>query len=779
MISRPSGRPFVYQSRVHNYATQDCYNKDHRMVGIIMKSYIRALSLTLFFAILSLCFCSCFSKRTSSQSLVAEDSAEADPAQGITISDYDPSSRYYRSNTITIDYGTNGRLTDIFAAGDEICFVIYPTVPDVDCTKLFFTDRIGENLREVSLNCGAFYEITYSEDKLVLVDNKNEVLIADPLTGEILQTYEYHAPAGAYPIPELGVIDGGYLLLFSGVIIRYDMDGNETGRIENRELPAQYCSCAPARTIGGITYAIEDDMPTFRYWKLDFDNSSAEAVCTSVDFGITDGYGFQISGIYDFSSYSTEYAIADPENKRMVKIADRSNMLIKPGSAVDIVWNEPVPIDEDLILVPHVYSDEQAQIVFVYYDPELDLSGREVLTLGGFDIMNDAAVERAVYEFNSGQDEYLVQLTDFSDLYPLQGELPQAEVDRQAQMLRDFNNGNAPDMFYGDEFDYNYWGRAGLVCDISGYIDLDSINITPSIRTLMQNEDGSIYMVFAAYSVVGYFGKSSSWGSRDGYSLTDIPNPTEGQTIEGDIDSASIVYYALEYSIGSGVPDVNTMKDIVNIALERGTDPSAQRTNSSTTEGVANGSFLMHQEFIRGASDYHNLYKAYKEIPCYIGIPSYNGSAHPIEPVGLMAVSSGAGNVQACCEFVSYVLTDETQLSMIGAGFPVNNDILDIYLEGLCDRNTIPEDKAEALNPFMYVRNYNTGNMEALVLDEEEISGIINMIGMVDSVSTMDYGIWNIVYDEIKSYYDQGLPIDNIAEYLNSRLSIYVSEMEI
>jgi hypothetical protein len=50
------------------------------------------------------------------------------------------------------------------------------------------------------------------------------------------------------------------------------------------------------------------------------------------------------------------------------------------------------------------------------------------------------------------------------------------------------------------------------------------------------------------------------------------------------------------------------------------------------------------------------------------------------------------------------------------------------------------------------------------------------MISSVDTMITIDWGIYNIIAEDVESYYLQGKDIHEIAKTLHNRLLLYVQE---
>lgn len=714
---------------------------------------------------------------------VSSGGTEKTELSGITVpEEYDADSRCYRSVTVDIDYGFEGHIGDIFPAGEEVCYLVYenPSVGNVgDATnRMIFTDKRGNETRRFDLDMSV-HTCSYSDGRIIAIGLMNNVCFIDAMTGDITATYTPDIPAGYYGSVAVGAITDGYVVLMQGRAMRYDLEGNETGRIEDDTLPLNYNYHFPIRTINGKIWAVDDDAVPCRYIELDFEAGMVRTEINARDMGISDISGLMETGIYSFTDFSDIYSVADPENGTFRTIAYKSNMLIEPARSSSNLFSEATPIDDDLIIVPHYYVDTSAQITYVYYDPDLDFSTRQELTIGGFGVMSDSIVERAVFNFNNSQDEYYVRTVEFIDLYPSTGEGAEAEIQRNAQIIRDFNSGNSPDIFYGDTFDYMYWGRAGIVADISDYIDLDECHVAPSIRSLMQDDDGHLYQIFGAFTVTGNFGLGSVWGEGTDFSLWDIPEPGEGCTIDGGRDSADIVYSALLYRMHDGLPDSSAMRRLVQTAYDLGTDPSTAPLAYADADGVRNGIYLMCTQYLWSATDYHGLVRTMGEIPTYIGFPSYNGSSHPIEPGGLMAVNAGASDIEACCEFMSYILSDTCQYTMLGGGFPVNSEIYDIYLDALVDRNSLPDDVADLILPFCRTFDNRTGERVDLVITQEEADAIRAMIDTVDSITVHDFGVWDIVLGEMTTIYTQDKDPDDVADSMLSRLDIFLSENEL
>lgn len=71
-----------------------------------------------------------------------------------------------------------------------------------------------------------------------------------------------------------------------------------------------------------------------------------------------------------------------------------------------------------------------------------------------------------------------------------------------------------------------------------------------------------------------------------------------------------------------------------------------------------------------------------------------------------------------------------------------------------------------------FVQNGNKG----LPVDKRVIDDYRSAVDSIDSVIAYDWGVYNIVSEEISSHYSAGKTTDEIASSLQSRIDLYVDE---
>jgi len=128
------------------------------------------------------------------------------------------------------------------------------------------------------------------------------------------------------------------------------------------------------------------------------------------------------------------------------------------------------------------------------------------------------------------------------------GYLTSAEAEsKTAELIQYFNQGNAPDIFYGETFDYNYFGLNGMVVDMSGYMENDEAvknQISDNIMNAFTNEDGSCYRVFSSYMMDGFFGLADNFESND-ISWDELREMFPENTLFGDLYATELFGFFL------------------------------------------------------------------------------------------------------------------------------------------------------------------------------------------------------------------------------------------
>ena len=589
-----------------------------------------------------------------------------------------------------------------------------------------------ENEHSFCIKDGVLYLINGKSAYRYDPDNKSLDVLADDLITDI---YKF------YPVNE------GFIAACCDEVVLYSDDFEVLKRIETEFEPSYY---HPIMIRDGKYYAVEDRFPGVGIYRIDPEECSYELVCTGDEIGAkqSDFYG-------NYYLRENKLISVDIDSRTTNVIADLNNMIVPQARVMKIRDREIFVSDDNTFYMSYVYADGHYDIVRFDHDPSLDYSGREKIRIAGYGTRDDFVLMNAVTRFNGSQDTYWAEVEDYGDNYPY-ADSAEAQQ-RKMEIMSRYSSEGMPDILYGNDNDYQYMGRNGQVIDMSGYITEDiSGKLTDSVRNIMV-KPGATYEVFSSYTLQGYWGKSSVWGT-DNVSFMDAEKKADElnkklycQLFSYDIADMA-VRYETEYLLENNcIPDVDMFNALLKHAVKFGLATDDAKTDSDTLEGFRDDQYLLARFFDWRPQTLCDMFYTLKEQAVYIGFPSLYGSCHAIEPYGSLAISSDSTKPDVCWELISTIFDDDTQkLAVSYEQYPVNDKVLDDYLTSVVSSSGLYKDEYKS-----YIRE---------------------TIESIDTVITWDWGMFCIFYEEMCAMDNEGKDIDHVAEVISSRYQVYMKE---
>lgn len=718
----------------------------------------RSVLLLFLTALLAMCLMSC-SKET--------EGTEPAPLQPM---EHVPGRTGYREMICDITPEDMGKNDMVFI--DSVMFDskdYYAVIKTVDMTngsvvsnKLYSISQEGKMLNSFDLGVQADFYVLAGENVACIANMKTDFLSLSD--GSVVQTVE----SERNPIAASSYGDG-YVVGYQGKVVQYDSSGKEIARIDNKEFMfSKYSDIVFER--GDSVYLVTNPGFEYAYWEIDFSDGSAKRVNSSTDLGlmIQNCFGEYVadgSGLFKL----------DPVSGEMMTLAEWKNTNVRPGGNPMMGYRLYYVFDDDRFV--EAFTMNGTACIQIYeYDSNIDYSDRKIITIGGFDISTDYPLNCAVYEFNSSQDEYRAVINEFKN----DSVDTETEQERNLRMIAEFNNGNAPDIFYGNAFDYDYFGRNGLVLDLIPYLEgngrFSTDDIEPSIwKTLCK--DGHCYHLIVSFMFNGYWGKESVMSSYTNMSyedMFDLDNP------EGRVSAANYARETVAFIIGHPFANMigsngeflltqDQLEDIVSRSVEVGIPGSAdfEMLGEEGFDHLRSDEYLMTWTIVTGLTWFDDCTKQAGDNLIYLGFPSVGGAAHMIQPLGNMAVSSGTMYPEGCVDLMTYMLGDTVQKQMIANGYSsVMRPVNELFFKYAMDPSSVPEEDPE-FRMLLSMRE---------PISEETIDSFRNAIDSIDYIQVYDWSVYQIITEEIETYYTQDKTAEQIADVLYSRLKVYVQE---
>ena len=579
--------------------------------------------------------------------------------------------------------------------------------------------------------------------------------------------------------------DEGFMVCLGNKIVRYDINGNKLGEIIYHEDDDVYFSLTITSVFEqkGRYYAFGlnqlENSSEPAYFTLDFETGSIEECFKPTDLpylidpDVSFGPDYHRSTIGSvFGGYIVE---VDMEQKTANVLANEKEMLISP-STYDDDDCEIYALDQDHFYVPYTYPGKDldvGEVALITKDDSIDLAGRTQVVIQGAGISVDSTLKDAAYLYNTSQDKYFIKLDDIAAKYDLSS--PESMKRNKLNLMTRYLNGDTPDIYYGNFFDYDYMGENNMVMDIKPYLGDDPI------YGRMTRDDGKIYQVYAGYFLKGYFGKSSVYKADT--DITSMPALKGGQTRFGDATSAAILYQAIGSDLMSlyrgGKLTKENVLSAVRIAVEEGADPSVEISPDDIPDpkDVKKGKLSLYNSQVGYPAIFTEHARDFGETPVWVGYPSIGGSVHMIEPICLMAVSESTEYADVCIDFIKTVMTLEVQRKICASGaIPANRDVLIEMLEVLKDPDNASKEMKNFYSMQFIKDDPEKGQSKVIPLSDKLAQQYIETVDLADRIEVYDWGLYLMARDEIKTYYSQGKSIDQIADTLYSKYLLYAQE---
>lgn len=672
--------------------------------------------------------------------------------------------------------GYDCELQHVLKDGDNVCIsVVYSQYDSADIlinqyTDIFTVDNQGNRLYTLELvgnqvpNSVLEKEYVYLGYRIEEIEQRKDAdyelhrtaVFLDKKTGELIRTLD--TDFQPYYVSE---IKDGFVIVGQSNIARYSKDGL---LIANLELDFScYIDDVGFFEDGDSYFVIEEkEYGEFVYHEVNFETGDSPSIAKGTDIGIENRH---VSGQYFLNSEAV-YKV-DLCNMSVVCVADYNNIDIRPPHKALNTPRQEFCLDDDRFAIYYEYKDKTKEVLLFCYDPTIDRSKITNITIGGYGVFDDPVLQWAVYSFNTSNTEYRVVLEDYSRRFDAY--LPEERRKATLELSQYFNEGNTPDIFYGTRFDYSYMGRNGMVIDMFSYMNGNQCPLpimTDAANRMMIDGNGACYQVFSGYIMYGYSVQESVLKEvRDTSVFSLYQYAQDNEVLYSASSSSDIVDTAIRYNFADlwGVYDgerkitKEELAQLVSIVLSL---PNSQIPYISE-EDVNNGKALMSNTTVfceipenESATDFQ-----------YIGYPSIHGSVHLAIPQSCLAISTTAKNKEKCWEMISMLLSDDAQKQTILSGYiPVTQNAVDTF----CEINMHPDSvKDEALKSYIG---------QGKVVDQDAINRFLQTISMADTVATYDWGIFDIIYDEVNSFYSQRRSPEQIAETLEKRLTLYIQE---
>lgn len=559
----------------------------------------------------------------------------------------------------------------------------------------------------------------------------------------------------------------------------YDSEGNPIKMIEKPNTQ----DCRLIRIRDGKFALISSDGSAAGIQKLDL-QSGVFGEKTSLVFNY---YRYQVmSGLYydvylsdDYGVYG--YNIGDAE---ITKLMDYISSDFASNYLYQISY-----IDENTF-VAYYYGDEGGKLSkFTKVAPEEVIDKTEV-TLGCYYLEPD--VKNKIIEFNKANAEYRINIKDYST-YDTMEDYTQGMTRLNADIVA----GDVPDiMILNTQMPIESYAAKGIFADLNEFLEKDTEvkkeDILPNVLEAL-SLDGKLYRMAPYFSVNTFAAKTVDVGEEPGWTMDEalelLASKPEGTNLLSEMTASSFMYYTMwicgeqyvDWENGQCHFDSDGFMKILEYAntLPREIEYTAIMDDESYWKELEtqyrDGKTILNLQYLSGFRDYAYVEQAvFGEDITLIGFPSEEGNGAGLNIGTTMAISALSKNKDVAWDFVKLFLKEDYQ-DELTYNFPVRISSLRKLEEKAWEK---PYYLDENGNKVEYDDYYYISEMEipAVPLTQEETGEFVDYLMSLDKLCVYNEALNNIITEECESYFAGQKTAQEVADIIQSRAKIYVSE---
>ena len=571
----------------------------------------------------------------------------------------------------------------------------------------------------------------------------------------------------------------------------FDAEGNHAGRVDLSSGMGgcfkSFCRGADGRICAAVT-ANDGNGSSTVLCAIDFEKRQLESICS--DFPSAEAFCQNAEGGFVLHDGISVYGY--DMDSRKEKLFDWLDCAVTGACVIGIgalsngcivaAFQDLQSYDSGLVMINKVPAD---QVV-----PKQEI----VLGMMGNSVDMDAAVAR----FNKRNDSYHVTVRDYIDHADLSDT---AASDALTRLNLDIVSDNCPDIISLNRIQVQKLAAKGVFEDLAPYLERSGVDGSDLLENIIEayTIDGKLICIPDSFLIRTTVGSAALVGEESGWTLEELIALADAHPVTELFDRMSkegILKYCLAYNMDSFVDwetgscyfDTDAFKRLLQF-VSRFPDVdnhTGEEEKITTPERIVNGEVLLYPVQI-GEFDVIQLYEAMFNGPVTcIGYPNTGGgSVSTLSAYGTYAIASKSNVKEGAWAFLESYLTRENTSGRVG--FPNSNSELErmaaeaVYVEYVLDENGKPM-LDEQGNPMVKPQSTSHGTefgdwtYEYRVPTQEEVDMVLEQIKAAKLSAESNEPIMTIIGEEAAAFFQGQKSVDQVADAVQRRASIYVSE---
>lgn len=507
-----------------------------------------------------------------------------------------------------------------------------------------------------------------------------------------------------------------------------------------------------------------------------------------------------LAGDYDFcytdGSNFMGYRLADGKQEKIlnwincdIDNANAGNSFILPDGRIMTMENE---WNKD-------YTQCTVRLVFLKKVPAASVPQKTKLYFATQSL--DYQARSAIIEFNRKNDEYRIELRDYSEY--------NTEEDWSAGLTKlttEIMAGNVPDILDLNGLPVQKLASRGLLADLYPLLDgdgeLSRDAIFPSVLKAME-QNGHLYRTASGFQIITVAGAASVVGPTPGWTLEQFKKALAGMP-EGCVPfneyetRDSILSQMLHMSMGELIDwdtgkcyfDAPIFRDILEFASQFPEEYTWDEDKVWTEEDdepnrIASGRQMLLQVYLSDFNEIQMYNAMFGGDATFIGYPVSEGVGSAMMPNnGGYAISSSCAVPEVAWQFVRKTFTKDYQ-TQYGWGFPSNRAAFDERLKEAMtpeyqkdmNGNYILDENGEKIEISRGGWGWGSLTVDFYALTQADADLIMELINSTTRVQDQSSDeIMQIIMQDTAPYFAGQKSLNDVVRQLQSKMNIYINE---
>jgi ABC-type glycerol-3-phosphate transport system substrate-binding protein len=454
--------------------------------------------------------------------------------------------------------------------------------------------------------------------------------------------------------------------------------------------------------------------------------------------------------------------------------------------------------DGRIIVVDSTWDNEsnRTEIAFLTKTPVTELPEKEIIQAG---VLYDSyAMREAAIKFNKSSDQYRITLKTYIDSNVEWTET--TYTDAIAAMNNEISANKAPDilMITTGTVDLAAYAAKGAIADLFDFLDKDEElkreDLVDSVVKTYTYDDKLIGLP-GSFSIQSLVGKSSMVGDQPGMTIDQLGALMDEYPQMPVLPYAtrdSMMNILLSFSLDSFIDwdkakcqfNDEAFKKVLELCNRFPKEVSYDTDYDGMGGGIASGTVLLEDAYIYDLTSYQVYQARVSEPITFVGYPTPDGSAGGAIQAsdGVYTINGKSKRKVGAWEFIKFVLREgDTNMGNIPV---IKSNMEELFTQAMTPEYQLDENGQPVLDENgdkieISKGGYGFGNGDVIDIYAATQEDVDGFMALLDSAA-VSYGgsqdVMMIISEEAQGYFEGQKSVDEVADVIQSRVQIYVSE---